>query len=336
MYVVLDTNIWLKELALNSGAGSALRLFLRQKPAALVVPEVVQLEVERNLRNLITEAIEEVSEGSRRLLTLFGSMKEIVLPSAGQIDELVNGVFDKVGVEIVRVPFSLESATAAFLKTINKSPPSDKTQEFKDGVLWADCAKLLETDEVVLASQDKAFFRDHDYSKGLAANLLQEAAERPHEVALVSSVNDLLEHVKSDLAIDTEHLGNAVVERVRGALDKVLGRAGAETAQHPTASFEFFATEIPDRLYFTYSVTAPCSDVAESQRTNMKLTAEGNGMFDVQNREMLELHPGREQVTYTEPDGSTRQQSNVYASAHMFLGHKTIEHTVRHRIEGAG
>ena len=35
MIVVLDTNLWIKELALNSGIGSALRFFLKRQKARL-------------------------------------------------------------------------------------------------------------------------------------------------------------------------------------------------------------------------------------------------------------------------------------------------------------
>ena len=37
MIVVLDTNLWIKELALNSGIGSALRFFLKRQKAQLAV-----------------------------------------------------------------------------------------------------------------------------------------------------------------------------------------------------------------------------------------------------------------------------------------------------------
>jgi predicted nucleic acid-binding protein len=50
MIIVIDTNIWLAELGLNSHAGTALRFFMRQQKARLAVPEVVRLEVQRHIR----------------------------------------------------------------------------------------------------------------------------------------------------------------------------------------------------------------------------------------------------------------------------------------------
>lgn len=149
MIVVLDTNLWLKELVLNSGIGSALRFFLNRQKARLALPEVVRLEVQHNLRGLILDAIDNVNTGNRRLLALFGSMKEIVLPSPQEVEAVISGVFSGLQVDVLDVPFSFDSAHASFMKTIHKLPPSDKTQEFKDGVLWADCVRLLDQDDVL-------------------------------------------------------------------------------------------------------------------------------------------------------------------------------------------
>jgi hypothetical protein len=179
MIVVLDTNIWLKELLLNSGSGSALRFFLKRRPARLAVPEVVRLEVEHNLRSSIEESIADITKKHRQLLALFGSMHEIVLPTQPRIEKFVTSVFDTLGVDVVDVPFTPASALSSFLKTVQKVPPSDRTQEFKDGVLWANCLELLEQDDVLLATEDRAFCLDRKHGQGLAANLASEAARRP-------------------------------------------------------------------------------------------------------------------------------------------------------------
>lgn len=61
MIVVLDTNIWLKELALSTGTGAAFRFYMNRGSSRLAIPEVVRLEVESNLRRTIMEAMEDVS-----------------------------------------------------------------------------------------------------------------------------------------------------------------------------------------------------------------------------------------------------------------------------------
>jgi len=71
--------------------------------------------------------------------------------------------------------FTLESAKLSLQKINDKVPPSDKNQQFKDGVIWADCMNLLQKGDVILVTKDKAFFQDRVYDNGLAVNLKEEA-----------------------------------------------------------------------------------------------------------------------------------------------------------------
>jgi hypothetical protein len=79
MIVVCDTNVWLSELGLRSGAGSALRFYLKHQGARLALPEVVRLEVVHNLRARLLGHIDRISREHRQLLTVFGRLKEVVL-----------------------------------------------------------------------------------------------------------------------------------------------------------------------------------------------------------------------------------------------------------------
>src|SRR5258706_16375315 len=100
MIVVLDSNIWLSELGLNSGSGSAVRFFLRQKHARLALPEVVRLEVERNFRHLIRKFVSDIQDGHRQLLAVFGRLKEVVLPDDAAIEAKIGEIFNGVGIDL--------------------------------------------------------------------------------------------------------------------------------------------------------------------------------------------------------------------------------------------
>lgn len=337
MIVVLDTNIWLKELALNSGAGSALRFFLKHRSARLAIPEVVRLEVQNNLRAAIDEAIESVGRGNRQLLALFGSMKEIVLPKQPEIDSLISDVFGRLGVEVLDVPFSLDSARSSFLKTVQKVPPSDKTQEFKDGVLWANCLELLDQDDVLLASQDKAFCLNRELGKGLAENLLAEASEKPNKLTLVHSVADVLKHVEIGIRLDEHWLSSAIQQRAHAtSVGGLLSRAGAEVSGDKQIRYELFATENPDILYMKYAIEIPCTDVASGDRANMRLVLAGSGTLRLHVPDLVDMQVEEEGLYFRNPDGTPGQLRNVYASALGVLGHRTISHSVRHQLKGAG
>jgi len=336
MIVVLDTNIWLKELALNSGAGSALRFFLKHRPAQLAVPEVVRLEVQNNLRRTIKEAIDDVAKGNRQLLALFGSMKEVVLPTEQEIEAFVADVFNRLGIEILDVPFSLNSARSSFMKAIQKVPPSDRTQEFKDGVIWANCLELLEQDDVVLASDDKAFYSGRELGNGLAANLLAEALQKSNRLTLVHTITDVLKHVETDIRVDERWLLSAVSERSLTGTQQLLSRGEAEISGEGQIQYDLFSTESPENLYIKYVAEFPCTDITALGRTDLRLVLQGNGTFRPSIPEITAIQAGDDELYFTNPDGTSGQLRNGHLSAHLVLGHKTVDYSVRHPLKGAG
>jgi hypothetical protein len=135
-------------------------------------------------------------------------------------------LFGNLGVEVLEIPFGLPSAKSSFLKTIDKVPPSDRTQEFKDGVLWAGCVGLLKDDDLCLVTADKAFFQDRDYAKGLSTNLAAEIADAAHALSLLSSLDQLVRDLRIDVAIDENVLVKAYLDKSFEAIDGLLKRNG--------------------------------------------------------------------------------------------------------------
>jgi hypothetical protein len=222
------------------------------------------------------------------------------------------------------------------MKTVQNVPPSDKTQEFKDGVLWANCIHLLDQDEVLLATQDKAFCLNREYGRGLAENLAAEASLKSNKLILVHSVTDVLKHVETDIHLDERWLMSVIQQRAHAAAGGLLSRAGAETSGEGHIRHELFTTENPDLLYFKYAIEIPCTDLTGGDRTNMKLVLEGSGTLRPSIPELADVRVGEEGLTFTNPDGSAGQLRNLYMSAHAVLGHRTITHSIRHPLKGAG
>jgi hypothetical protein len=166
MIIVFDTNIWIKELGLQSNAGAAVRFFISQKQAKVALPEVIKLELESNLCEQINECITNIKENHNKLLKLFGKLKKIVLPTKEEIDAKISDIIGLSGIPVIHIPFSFESAQSSFIKIINKLPPNwPKDQQFKDGVIWADCVRLLDDDDVVLVSNDGGFYNERIVEK---------------------------------------------------------------------------------------------------------------------------------------------------------------------------
>lgn len=334
MIVVFDTNIWFSELGLRSPSGAAARFFLRQKQARLALPEVVRLEVEHNLRNRLREFVANIRNDHRKLLTAFGTLKEVVLPSDEDIEKKVSEVFATVDVDLLEVPFSLPSARSSLIKTIDKVPPSDGGQQFKDGVLWADCATLLKDDDVILVSADKAFYQDRDYAKGLSAPLAAEISSAQHQVTLLPNLSALLKELRTDIPVDEGLLADTFLEQNRESITGTLARNGFELGRRLHLVRDLYATESPSLLFMEFSMEYECVDVSGATRDSAVLTLKGDGMYNARTARFEQLRNFGEELRFRLADGTEKEVRNVVVfGAGITIGHKEVSNTVRYKLD---
>lgn len=333
MIVVLDSNVWLSELGLRSGAAAAVRFFLNQSNAQVAVPEVVQLEVRHNLTNRLSTHAKEIRDNYRQLLTAFGKLREIILPTEGEIQAKVEELFASLGVQQQQIPFSLESARSALFKAIQKAPPCDKTQEFKDAVIWADCVTLLATDEVVLVTNDKAFYRDRAYEKGLAPNLLDETKNLPNQLRILPNLSDLLDVIQAPISLDEEQLQTAIFGAFGESINGTLARTEFSLGARQNVTYKLFATENPTELFLDFSMAISCSDAREEGRTNALLNLKGDGLYSPTERAYSALRNFGEHLAWVNADGTPQETRNhhLYASG-IVIGHREVTHEIRYAL----
>lgn len=334
MYIVLDSNIWISELALNTPKGAATRFYVKQKQAKLALPEIIKEEVERNLYNSLTTYCDEIKKNHRQLLTVFGQLKEVVLPSKDDIKTRANSLFDEVKVELHQIPFTLESARSSLNKINDKKPPSsDKNQQFKDGVIWADCMNLLENDDVFLVTEDKAFFQDRIYKNSLAANLREEANKFANEFRIYSSLTELLEEIKTAVVIDNAALVSQFTETIAESVNSILERNGFSISSEASVNILPFVTENPDKIYIEFNINFECIDTRDEERTDGILLLKGDGYYALGKEELLELRNRGEELSFNDGSAERKSFNHVLLGANCVSGHRNVEHTVRYQIE---
>jgi hypothetical protein len=333
MIVVFDTNIWISDLALTSKVGSAVRFYLREQKARIGLPEVVRLETEFHLRATLAEHIKEIQSSHRQLLAVFGRLKEVVLPTDEEIEELIAKVFSSLGVEIQEFPFTLESAKASLIRAVNKLPPSDKNQQFKDGVLWEDCLAMLKSESVFLVTDDRAFYKNRDMKLGLADELKRDLSGSPNEFRIFSSLRDLLSQIGTGMDIDPASLISAYMNLHGERMKEMADKHAFVLTGEPTAKLDVFATEKPASLFVSFSIELPCSDATNEGRTGAKILASGDGTYDVESKKFVELANRGEQLLYQLEDGTEKKLENVVLMVgNLVIGHRTVEHSVRYRL----
>jgi hypothetical protein len=333
MIIVFDTNVWMKELGLNSALGAATKLFIKSRNATVAIPEIVRLETEHNLRNELKNFISKIRNNHSKLLTVFGSLKEVVLPTDDDVDQKVAELLSSVDVEIIEIPFSLESARDSFFRTIDKVQPSDQKQEFKDGVLWADCVRLLEKDDVLFVTEDKAFYKGHNGNQGLADNLAKEAAKLDHTLKIFPSLSSLLPEVSAKVSIDVDALAAILIGQSQERINKMLSSNGFELGSRVREKVNLYATEKPTVLAFEFILEYECVDVTGEERSDAVLTLKGDGSYDTQSDTFNELRNFGETLNYKLQDGTEeKKQHHVIFAAGTMVGHKEIAHTVRYKL----
>jgi hypothetical protein len=333
MIVVFDTNVWLSELGLRSGAGAATRFYLKHSGARVAIPEVVRLEVAENLTSRLMKHIESIRSDYSQLLTAFGTLREVVLPGESDVRKRIPELFASMEVAQIDLPFTLESARSSFLKTIHKLPPSHQNQQFKDGVLWADCVSLLSTDEVVLVTADKAFYQDQLYSKGLAASLQEEARGCEHTIRVLPALADLLESVRTPITINGDILQSAFIEEHQVSVSSSLERHGFALGQRTNLTFNVFATENPAVLFLDFQMDIQCDDLRAEGRTNAVLHLKGDGSYLPTSGKFRNLRNFGEHLSFRLADGTESEMQNVVCHIDgLVLGHREVSNVVRYAL----
>ncbi len=331
MLVVIDANIWIAELALNSGLGAAVRFYLRQRAATLVLPEVVRREVEHHLRDKLQTHIDRIGAEYRQLLGVFGQLKELVLPGEADITTRIDGLFGSVGVPVREVPFDIDAARSSLDKVLEKKPPSHKSQQFKDGVIWAHCAQLVREDEVYLVTNDKAFYKNGAYEAGLAPNLLAEVSGH-HAFHLVPELRSLLGALQEPIAWSSGLLAEAHSQAHGRAWQNLLDRSGFSRADLLDAAADFYATESPDFLFVEFSLTFRCPDTANRGRADALLRVRGDGAFEPSAGRFFSLGRLGESLQYREDEQDRTFTNHVARVGPIVIGHKTVQHHIRHPL----
>lgn len=290
--------------------------------------------MQHNLQARLTEHIENIQSNYRQLLTAFGKLREVVLPNGGDVQAKIQELFDSIEVAKLDVPFSLESARSSFLKTIDKSPPSDRTQEFKDGVLWADCLALLSSEPVVLVTSDKAFYQDRQYEKGLAQNLLAEASQLSHPLQILPTLSALLQTLRAPVTLNEDSLAQAFLAQHDESVSSTLSRHGFELGDRQSLTYTLFATESPNALFLEFSMAYSCADIRGEGRTDAVLSLKGDGSYVPPTGTFADLRNFGEHLKYRMPDGSDRVNRNhVIFAGGIVLGHKEISSVVRYKLD---
>jgi len=249
------------------------------------------------------------------------------LPPEQDLEAVALAAFESARIDIVDVPFSLESARASFEKCIRGELPSGpKDQQFKDGVLWADCVRLATDNPVLLVTADKGFYRERTYAKGLASNLIDEAKLTANGITAVHELSAVLEKVRTNVPIDYARLSDQFLPKIRDSVDRMLDREGFTLGDLTSGEHKLFATDNPAQAHLEFSLSYRCVHPDERVGT---LIARGEGTYCPTTDTVADLQARGEEFHYNDVDGQRKSNSAIVGVGSIVMGHRTVHHDIR-------
>lgn len=332
LYVVLDTNTWRDSFGLTTRSASIVRFFLNRKNATLAVPEVVSLELLQVLGKALKAARQRIQHDHKALLSVFGALPELSLPSCEQIDTQVVALVTNTGVPYVDIPITLSAAKRALSRMIERKAPCSGGEQFRDGVIWENCLELLKHADVYLVTRDSAFYmRGSNQKDHLVAPDLQADVEGyPHTLRLFSTIEELLKEIRSDVTVDEALVKKSVFAMEHHEIDETLGAAGFRLEGETQATITPYFTECATQLHFTFELRKACVDATPQRRESEGLTFRGWGLLDTATNTIKKLHVSHLRFSYVDGEGEKRNTGSVRGIASpIVIGPKRVAHAFR-------
>lgn len=267
------------------------------------------------------------------MLAIFGKMKELVMPTDEDIERKVYSIFDFHKERIIRVPFDIKGARSSFEKIIKKEPPnSENNQQFKDSVIWANCLELAQVNEVFLVTKDKAFFKERNYEKGLAENLLREAQKAPYKISIYFELANLLEEIRSELKLNEDQLISLIEKETYDKTLEITERNEFELDKLVNRKFEIFATTNPKEVSVKFILKYNLNNKSIKHRVNAYTESKGEFLLNIESYDIKNFINHGETIYWINEDGELKETKNIYAYGNIVIGHKTVEHRVSYKL----
>ena len=212
--VILDTNIYLEGLYLSAEKSQALQRFLRIRPATLLIPSVVDLEVRNQFKQIVDDGLSAIAKPRLSRFNL------IEIPEAGQLEERLNALHQDFidGVRHEKIDCSKLDIKTLIEKAVFKHKPFDnKGRGFQDAMIWQSLIHYLQRDKgrevILITSNRKDFGIDGKLDESLVQELKKHALG--DRVQYFNSLNDLLTgHVQSPEFIDESFIRQSIEENM--------------------------------------------------------------------------------------------------------------------------
>ncbi len=301
MLVCLDANIWISSQLLRSPMGSALKFYLAQVNGKLLLPVVVEREVEKAARNAAREASRKFAQADDALNRFRSGIDRTDAPSVEDIVGEVRKRFAYLSPFLLRVPLSLRDVNEALELVFNDSSPnSPQKEEFRDSLLWVVARRLARRHHVHVVTNDSDFFVPGEKPRRLAPTLSAEVAARKGFLSVHEDFGALLEAANQQV---TRPGSDAIVSELsdwsRVVVEQEVSGEVLSVGNVSRVNLEAFRTGKRNQLALAFEITFALQGWPGAEAT-AKGSAEYNHRSEFIRAATLEM------LTIEQPGQSTR------------------------------
>ena len=304
--LLLDSNIWIKEVGLMSKRASTLRLYMQDRRKRLVVPEVVQAEAARHLADRMRSQAAAGRKAHEQLLRMVGRLSEWRIPSDEEIAERAERLARGMDVPADYIELQPDTALRGARRCLARRVPAHRTERaFMDCLIWEEVMNLLDSHDLCFVTNDAGFFDGNVSSNKLHRFLKEEAEAKAHALRVERDLDAILDEFRSEFTIDTEVLLDFV--NSRGAAIRTTAESmGFKAEGPPDVSYKAFATENAREVEVRFTSVQPFADTSERGWTTDGLRIEAQGLYGIETGRLEDVSMDREGLRYVDDVGNRK------------------------------
>ena len=333
--LLLDSNIWIKEVGLMSRRASTLRLYMKERRKRLVVPEVVRVEAARHLASRMCSETETARRAHDRLVRMFGRLSEWQIPSDEEVAEHAKRLATGVDVPADYVELQPDTALRGARRCIALRPPAHRKRAFEDCLIWEEVTNVLDNHDLCFVTNDGDFFDDNVGSNKLHRSLEEEVAAKAHVLRVEPDLDPILNEFRSEFTIDRKVLLDFVTSRST-AIREAAESMGLEATGPPEVTYKAFATENAREVEVRFKSVQPFADTSERGWSTDGLRIEARGLYGTETRRLEDVSMDREGLRYVDDGGNRKAVPGSTVYAHLdpiYIGTRPITSDRRELVD---
>lgn len=338
--IVLDANIWISSHLLKSALGAALLYAISNTGAQILLPEITNDELIEGTIEMGLKAADKITQGFSTVQTLVGRRPDYKLPTEAELRQVTEERIKELDDMLVKASLTLDQCRKAVKRIIAKLPPNkEKTEEFRDSLLWEVMLENMPKSQVHFVTNDGDFYEGHNKKQGCLASKLKE------EVLKIGGKFCIYSDLESIVAVIQERVSPPDYSKLAGSIDVVIIPQLRQYAQLKGLSFgglidhkiEAFLTERINVLALTFDLTYPILAIQEDEEripSGSVFRVVGNCFYDTSSELVSEAILDRIEAVDSQGNKIPGIGTTYFAVASFIIGTPLIPYSLKKPIQG--